>query len=332
MTDVTLRPLSTDDVPAWNRLLAEIEKVDRTGEHYNEADLLEELANPDIEVGKDIVGAFLGDELVGYFLVYPRAVDDHLKFHLDGGVRPDLRGRGIGTLLAEAMRRRAEEFHAEKHPTSEALLTLRGLSDNREQALLMRDIGLEVDRWSFVMRADLSRDLDAPPLLPEGLELRRYDDEVDQAMHEAHNAAFVDHPNFTPWTEVMWKQWVSGSRNFRPHLSFVVVDPTRPDFVVAYLQSNEYDAYFEQTGRREAFVGKVGTRREYRGRGLAGQLLRHALQEYKAAGYDEASLDVDSENPTGALGIYERAGFEVESRWTDYAARLTPASGHQGER
>ena len=65
MTDVTLRPLSTDDVPAWNRLLAEIEKVDRTGEHYNEADLLEELANPDIEVGKDVVGAFLGDELVG---------------------------------------------------------------------------------------------------------------------------------------------------------------------------------------------------------------------------------------------------------------------------
>ena len=332
MTDATLRPLSTDDVPAWNRLLAEIENVDRTGEHYNEADLLEELANPDIEVGKDIVGAFLGDELVGYFLVYPRVVDDHLKFHLDGGVRPDLRSRGIGTLLAEAMRRRAEEFHAEKHPTSEALLTLRGLSDNQEQALLMRDIGLEVDRWSFVMRADLSRDLDAPPLLPEGLELRRYDDEVDQAMHEAHNAAFVDHPNFTPWTEVMWKQWVSGSRNFRPDLSFVVEDRTRPDFVVAYLQSNEYDAYFEQTGRREAYVGKVGTRREYRGRGLAGLLLRHALQEYKAAGYDEASLDVDSENPTGALGIYERAGFEVESRWTDYSARLMPASGHLGER
>ncbi|MGH3588038.1 MAG: GNAT family N-acetyltransferase, partial [Pseudonocardia sp.] len=79
---------------------------------------------------------------------------------------------------------------------------------------------------------------------------------------------------------------------------------------------------FEATGKREAYVGKVGTRREYRGRGLASYLLRHALVAYKEAGYDESSLDVDSENPTGALGIYERAGFVVESRWTDYASPI----------
>lgn len=329
MTDALLRPLSTDDIPAWNRLLGEIEKVDRTGEHYNEADLVEEMANPDIELGKDIVGAYLDDELVGYFAVYPRAVDGLLKFHLDGGVRPDLRGQGIGTMLAEAMRRRADDFHADQHPAAEALLTLRGLSGNEAQAGLMRDIGLQPDRWSFVMRADLSRDLESPTFLPDGLELRGYDDKVDAAMREAHNEAFLDHPNFTPWTEVMWKQWVSGSRNFRPHLSFVVTDRDRPDVVLAYLQTNEYDAHFQQTGRLEAYVGKVGTRRECRGRGLAGILLRHALQEYKAAGYDEASLDVDSENPTGALGIYERAGFEVESRWTDYAARVAPLQGEK---
>lgn len=322
MTDAQLRPLSTDDIPAWNRLLGEIEKADHTGEHYNEEDLVEEMANPDIELGKDMVGAFLGDELVGYFVVYPRAADGQLKFHLDGGVRPDLRGRGIGTMLAEAMRRRADEFHAERHPGAEALLTLRGLSGNEAQARLMNHIGLEPDRWSFVMRADLSRDLEAPSLLPEGLELRRYDDEVDAAMREAHNEAFLDHPNFTPWTEAMWKQWVSGSRNFRPHLSFVVVDRARPDVVVAYLQSNEYDAYFAQTGRREAYVGKVGTLRAYRGRGLAGMLLSHALNEYRAAGYDEASLDVDSDNPTGALGVYRRAGFEVETRLTNYSANV----------
>jgi ribosomal protein S18 acetylase RimI-like enzyme len=322
MTDARLRPLTTADVPAWNRLLAAIEKVDRTGEHYNEADLLEEMANPDIEVGKDVVGAYLADELVGYFLVYPRAVDDQLKFHLGGGVRPDLRGHGIGTLLAGAMRARAEEVHREQHPAAEALLTMSGPVENDAQADLMRQIGLVPERWSFTMRADLHRELEAPPLPPDGLELRRYDDGVDAAMREAHNEVFLDHPNFTPWTEVMWKQWVSGSRNFRPQLSFVVVDRDRPEVVVAYLQTNEYDAYFQETGRREAYVGKVGTRREHRGRGLAGLLLRHALREYQAAGYDEASLDVDSENPTGALGVYRGAGFEVEKRFADYTARL----------
>ena len=29
-------------------------------------------------------------------------------------------------------------------------------------------------------------------------------------------------------------------------------------------------------------------------------------------------LAVDSENPTGALGVYQRVGFVVESRWTNY--------------
>ena len=57
---------------------------------------------------------------------------------------------------------------------------------------------------------------------------------------------------------------------------------------------------------------------------MASTLLSHALAEYRSAGYAEASLDVDSENPTGALGIYERAGFVVESRWTDYAAKVAP--------
>jgi mycothiol synthase len=323
--DVELRGLDTADIPAWNRLLAAIEEADRTGEHYNEADLAEEMANPDIELGKDIVGAFVGDELVGFFSVYPRpVVGDLMKIHLDGGVRPDHRGRGIGTVLAAAMRARADEVREDRRPDASALLIAHGLSDNVAKARLMGGIGLVADRWSFVMRADLADLSSAETTVPEGLELRRYDDSVAAAMHAAHNAAFADHPNFTPWSDSMWRQWVTGSRSFRPDLSFVVVDLARPEVVVAYVQTNEYDAYFHKTGRREAYVGKVGTRREYRGRGLAGTLLAHALREYRDAGFDEASLDVDSENPTGALGIYQRAGFVVEKRFANYAATFPP--------
>jgi ribosomal protein S18 acetylase RimI-like enzyme len=244
-------------------------------------------------------------------------------------VRPDLRGQGIGTVLAAAMRSRALEAHREREPELSAMLLLRGLADNVEQQRLMADIGLAPERWNFSMRADLSKEPRPRDLVPEGLELRRYDESLAVAMHQAHNAAFVDHPNWTPWSDSEWRQWVTESRNFRPHLSFVVVDQARPDEVVAYVQSNEYDAYYEMTGKREAYVGKVGTRREYRGRGLASLLLGHALAEYREAGFDEAALDVDSENPTGALGIYERAGFEMETRWADYTARVAPPAGRR---
>lgn len=325
----TLRPLLHDDIPALAQHLAAVEEVDRTGEHYNEDDLAEEFANPDIEVGKDIVGAFDGADLVGYFAVYPRSADEiHQKVHLEGSVRPDRRSEGIGTQLVAAMIARADEVHAEQHPEMPAWYAVTGLTANTSQERLLTGAGLRAERWNFIMRTDLARLDDAPlPELPDGLSLVDYAPELDTAMHEAHNAAFVDHPNFTPWTGVMWKQWVSGSRSFRPEHSLLLVEDAAPDRVVAYLQSNEYDAYFQATGRREAYVAKVGTRREHRGRGLASLLLRHALVRYRDAGYDEASLDVDSENPTGALGIYERAGFEVESRWTNYALEREPVGG-----
>ncbi len=328
--DLDLRPLGTDDIPALARLLAAVEEVDRTGEHYNEADLAEELANPDIELGKDVIGAFdpstgsASEGLIGYFSVYPLSSDEaQLKVHVEGAVHPARRGQGVGSRLVEAMRARADEVHAERRPDLPALFALTGLSGNEGQQRLLTDFGWVAERWNFMMRAALGA-VDAPPQVADGLELRRYRPEDAEAMRASHNAAFVDHPEFTPWTDVMWKQWVTGSRNFRPELSFVVAETSRPERVVAYLQSNEYDAYFEATGRREAYVAKVGTLREFRGRGLAAALLRHALAAYQQAGFDEASLDVDSENPTGALGIYQRAGFEVETRWTNYALRREP--------
>jgi len=45
--DISLRPLTRGDIPGWADLLARIEKVDGTGEHYGAADLEEEMANPE---------------------------------------------------------------------------------------------------------------------------------------------------------------------------------------------------------------------------------------------------------------------------------------------
>ncbi|NUR08639.1 MAG: GNAT family N-acetyltransferase [Nocardioidaceae bacterium] len=322
---ITLRPLTRDDIPAWAKVLAEAEAVDRTGEHYNEADLAEEMDNPEIEVGKDIVGAFDDGAMVGYCSVLPRGEGEGLyKVHVEGSVVPTRRGEGIGTLLCDAMVARAEAAYAERGSALPLKLMSTGKSDNSAQAGLFERAGFTAERWNFVMRTSLDDLPEAQPL-PEGYAFRPYDDTLAEPMLAAHNAAFTDyHPNFTPWTETTWRQWVTESRNFRPALSYVVV-VEGTDEIVGYVQSNEFDAYFEATGRREAYVAKVGVLAEHRGRGIAAALLGHCLVAYREAGFDEASLDVDSENPTGALGVYERAGFGVESRWTNYQRLSTPA-------
>ena len=64
----------------------------------------------------------------------------------------------------------------------------------------------------------------------------------------------------------------------------------------------------------------------YRGRGLATHLLAHTLHACREAGFDTSSLDVDTQNPTGALGIYERAGYAVRYRQDNYALEEEPVS------
>jgi mycothiol synthase len=315
----TLRGLTAHDIPAWNTLLGAVEAVDRTGDHYNEDDLAEEMANPDIDPTKDMVGVFAGDVMVGYFAVRPRtATAESLTIYLEGSVHPAHRGQGIGTTLVEAMLDRARAVHLARRPDLPARFSLSGLAAHSEQEHLLNRFGLVAERWNFAMRAQLPARRTSVPA-PDCVEIREYDDTVADAMRETHNTAFRDHPNFTPWTVAEWRQWVTGSRNFRPDLSFVAVSHDDRKRVVGYIQTNEFDAYLAATGRREAYVGKVGTLREFRGKGVAASLLQHVLEVAHRAGYDEAALDVDSENPTGALGVYLRAGFEVETRRASYA-------------
>ena len=55
-------------------------------------------------------------------------------------------------------------------------------------------------------------------------------------------------------------------------------------------------------------------RRPWRGRGLGRALLREAFAELRRRGLPRAYLGVDSENPTGAMGLYESVGMRPKRR------------------
>jgi mycothiol synthase len=66
----------------------------------------------------------------------------------------------------------------------------------------------------------------------------------------------------------------------------------------------------------------VSVRRPWRRRGLAKALLSRSLVAARDAGYTSAGFDVDAENPTGALGLYESLGFQSERRQIAYRKPL----------
>ena len=68
-------------------------------------------------------------------------------------------------------------------------------------------------------------------------------------------------------------------------------------------------------GINQGWVAELGVRRPWRKRGVATALLCESMRAFKRAGLDFATLGVDTENPTGALRLYESVGFRPVRRF-----------------
>ena len=147
------------------------------------------------------------------------------------------------------------------------------------------------------------------PPTPPGLTLAQYATDRDEAVRQAHREAFADTWGATPPDEQSWSRSYTGSYTFRPEVSWLVLDG---DEVAGYLLTFFWEADAAASGVREAFVGQLGVRPGWRRRGLGALLLAAALESYRSAGYGRSALGVDTGNATGALGLYERAGYAVK--------------------
>ena len=143
-----------------------------------------------------------------------------------------------------------------------------------------------------------------------------FDPEAAEELRAAHNAAFADYPDHPEVSKDFWRMFMVTSAHTRHPLSVVARDPGGS--VAAYVFAHEYEVAPSGGAGPEIHVPYVGTLPAHRGRGIATALLSRVLHLSRAAGYVAASLNVDTENPTGALGIYERAGFRQSYRQDHY--------------
>lgn len=320
VVSLTWRPIAEDDVRAWARLLAAAADVDRTGEHYNAEDLAEELADPSLDAAQDTIAIWDGDRLVGYGMVRGTAAlaANVYRVHADGCVHPDYRRRGIGRMILDGAAERAAELHAQHAPALPAELIVYANERIPGLRALVESTGMRPVRWWYEMDRDLTVPVQVAPA-PEGLRVASYDGEFDERLRLAHNEAFSGHWGSAERDPAFWRQWVSGSRAFRPAVSRLLWDG---DQIAGYVLVYEYEADTAATGVREAWIGQVGTRPPWRGRGVASTLLTHALAACRAEGFERSSLSVDTDNATGALGIYQRAGFVITERATSFGRPL----------
>jgi mycothiol synthase len=294
---LTTRPLTTADAAAVFELVAAQERADVGRVEIEEADLVGDWQRPSYDLAARSVVVLDGERVVAYAeLPYADRAET--------AVHPDHRGRGIGTWLAawtqETARAAGQTVIGSPMPE--------GSAGDR----LMRDLGY-TRRWtSWVLQLPAGATIADRPL-PEGYAVGAAEPSAYVAAHDVLEDAFlewsvrerepyddfvartVERPGFEPW-----------------HLR-VVTDPVGAVVAVAFLIVSDGDAW----------IDRLATRADQRGRGLAQALMVDAFAVARAHGATTSGLSTDSR--TGALGLYEKVGMRVVDTWVNRAVGLLPA-------
>jgi mycothiol synthase len=316
-TTVTWRPLTTRDANAAADLLNAMETVDKIGENFNEEDTLQELTDPYADLERASLAAFAGDVMVGYMKATykPSAAEVHRVF-VDGGVHPDHRRRGIGAILLKAAVAAAKELHAIHHPTLKLVVEAQRGEHIAGVAELFGSQGFAPVRYDQHMEHPLGAAIPAAAI-PDGLRIEPWSEQNDEDFRFIRNESFKDHWGAAPMPADSWKNKII-NQAFRPEVSFLLRDVAN-GAPVGMLMTMSWEADTAATGVRDAHFMFIGTVRDYRRRGVASALIGHALRAATDQEYDRASLSVDSANPSGAFGVYEKAGFVPKKRFVRWA-------------
>jgi mycothiol synthase len=309
----TWRPLAPRDAEALERVIEAARVQDGGQEVRTGDDVLRELTDARAPASTNTLGLVLPDgSLAGWAIVHERfRASLARRVFLDGDTHPTVRGRGIGTqLLRWAIARGEETLAARPADLPRYLEAFRDVTANGAVALHVEH-GFTTVRQYVDMQRDLTAALPAEAAVA-GIRIVPYQPAHAEAVRRAHNDAFADHWSSEPVSPEDWERDFVGDPHFRADLSFVAL---AGDHVAGYSLDYCSEADWAAGDVRDAWVGQLGVRRPWRGRGLATTLLLRGMTAFRAAGMDAASLGVDTENPTGAVGLYERVGFTVNRRF-----------------
>jgi mycothiol synthase len=309
------RPLHVDDAPVITELAERISARDHPTWSESLDELREELSHSWVDPKSDGLLA-LNDEgtaVAWGLVVAPPDPESLVRVILFGGVAADHRGRGIGRQLLAWQHARAQSVLAESELALPAWVLSYAADLAPEHGRLLRRLGFEPARYFTTLEADLGR-ATVPVPLPDGVTVVPFDSSLSEAVRASKNAAFADHWGSQPASREGWES-MQGLDSFRADLCRVAL---AGEDVVGFVFTEINEDDWERQGMRSGYISLVGTVREWRGRGLASSILTEVMQAYRDAGLESAVLDVDADNPTGALGVYTRLGFEATARDVSY--------------
>jgi mycothiol synthase len=290
-TGYGVRAASIHDLPAIDELYRESEVALGVLPESRTSYLRWRWAQPYVDMSRDTRVLLHADRLAAFAMTHRDETRGPLISM--GRTHPADRGRGIGTWLL------AHAEHEARERGAPAVRTAIPREDTAAAGLLAAR-GYRRVRISY----DMGRALDgaerpAPP--PDGVAIRpfvRGRDERDTWRIESE--AFRDHWDHEG--EVSFETWETewfGDPDATTGILLAEADG-RPVGEIAW-----------EIVTGGAYIMSVAVLASHRRRGIAESLMRCAVAEIAHGGHRDVYLSVDADNPTGAVGVYERAGLTV---------------------
>ena len=261
-----------------------------------------------------------GDVVASVWSYVPSVAESKWRGFHDNYVRPDYRSPLMQEFVLEWWEARCRQRFARKDDGLPRFLWRDAYDWQEDKISFLEAHGYEPLRYYDELLADLSAPV-TERSLPDGLSIMSWESAPLDDSHSVHNEAFADHWGSQPQSETSWAQNVNDFS--LPSASFVAYDGETP---VAYLMAAAYPLDFDDKGRREAWIEGLGTLRAYRRKGIGSALVTSAMAEFASMGMEFAVLGVDSENPTGAYGVYQSLGFVPDRRSIAYIKDVSDES------
>ena len=301
----SIRPATMDDVDAVAEALA-AEDLAATGAVFYDADFVR-LVWSTIDLPNDTwVIEAPGGRVIGHANVGREGEDVAEAW---GVVHREQHGLGLGSVLFELV----EDRSGELLPPGGRLQ--QSVSDtDHVAARMLRARGFEYVRSFRHMEIELDGEFPSadPPL---GIEIRPIDRERDlPTVKSLFDEAFRGEWGYVENSWAAWHARHVEDRDFDPSLWLLAAEGGEPVGALTGVVSGD-----------RGWVIELAVRSAWRGQGVGSSLLRRSFAIFAERGLPRVMLNVDSENPTGAVGVYERAGMRAVRGWEVYERTLPGA-------
>lgn len=265
-----------------------------------------------------MIGLDAADVIVAYAAVmFPPGQKTLVRSLLHGGVHPHVRGRGIGRQLLDWQIGRAKQQLASSSKPLPGWIVVESDERAPQNAQLYERAGFNIARYFLSVERILSEPIRSFDV-DGGIRIEKYRPEFSEAVHAAYDEAFLDHWGSQPMNDQEWQAFV-GSGVFRRDLSFIGLEKGGTDAAdakraIGFVLSTVNEADWERQGFTGSYIALVGILSDWRGKRIAQALLSEQLQAGRNLGYERATLLVDSDSPTGAMGLYNGMGFAPAER------------------